>query len=550
MTKGGAISKVSRGIKAFNAGGKLANIPEALQGYQDFLLGESPADWLSWQAKGKKFQEASDRCPFCTADNIDKTLIATVSETYETAGLRSMADLGTAIEGSADYFELSALAGLRGITRKLGGPSEQELAFVAGLRKQVELLLSKLTSLRTLSFHSMQDVLNETQGDFLRNRKIDLELLPALASDRTRAIVDPINLELEDVAQRINVVKQYIGQQKATVARLIRENESGINDFLATAGFRYRVAIEAKETEYRMILRHEDAAGHIVNATSHLSYGERNAFAMVLFMYDVRSKEPDLVILDDPVSSFDRTKKFAILHQLFHGRESIRGFTTMLLTHDLEPAIDVVVNGTSGQFSASKPVVDFLKTSNGILSERRIVRNDIMTFSEICRVNIQESCDDLIKCVYLRRLYEVMGQRGLEYEMLSSLLHCRINPTCKDQHGTQRELSSDEMLLASVEIRKHIPEFDYNCIVQQARDKVKLIASYWATSVGYEKLQIFRVLSEVSKIGTATSSAFRKFVNESFHIENEYIMQLNPREFDVVPEYIVSQCDEIVAELS
>lgn len=37
------------------------------------------------------------------------------------------------------------------------------------------------------------------------------------------------------------------------------------------------------------------------------------------------------------------------------------------------------------------------------------------------------------------------------------------------------------------------------------------------------------------------------FVNESFHIENEYVMQLNPHKFDNVPEYVVLECDRVIS---
>lgn len=49
----------------------------------------------------------------------------------------------------------------------------------------------------------------------------------------------------------------------------------------------------------------------------HLSWGEKNAFALILFMYYAVMQEPDLIILDDPISSFDTNKKFAILHRMF-----------------------------------------------------------------------------------------------------------------------------------------------------------------------------------------------------------------------------------------
>ncbi len=43
----------------------------------------------------------------------------------------------------------------------------------------------------------------------------------------------------------------------------------------------------------------------------------------------------------------------------------------------------------------------------------------------------------------------------------------------------------------------------------------------------------------------AGDDAFRKFVNETFHIENEYLMQLNPREFDAVPDHVVRRCEDL-----
>lgn len=81
-----------------------------------------------------------------------------------------------------------------------------------------------------------------------------------------------------------------------------------------------------------MKLVHQDLSDHIEAATRHLSYGEKNAFALVLFMYQVLSEKPDLVVLDDPISSFDKNKKFAILHELFRGKASLRGRTTLMLT--------------------------------------------------------------------------------------------------------------------------------------------------------------------------------------------------------------------------
>jgi wobble nucleotide-excising tRNase len=66
-----------------------------------------------------------------------------------------------------------------------------------------------------------------------------------------------------------------------------------------------------------MILQHIEKEGVIENAKQNLSFGERNAFALVLFMFDMLRRNVDLIILDDPISSFDKNKKFAIINRLF-----------------------------------------------------------------------------------------------------------------------------------------------------------------------------------------------------------------------------------------
>ena len=61
-------------------------------------------------------------------------------------------------------------------------------------------------------------------------------------------------------------------------------------------------------------------------------------------MYECLSKKPSLIILDDPISSFDKNKKYAILEMLFR-RDSdscLKNKTVLMLTHDVEPIIDTV----------------------------------------------------------------------------------------------------------------------------------------------------------------------------------------------------------------
>lgn len=545
ITKSGGIAKTSKGFKALGMGGKLATIPKPLLGFEQFLHSDDPAGWLSWQAKGKNYLQLSENCPFCSVPNVDKRTAVHVSEEYESAAVKNMSALRLVLEKLAGFFVPERLQQLRRITTSLEGLSPEQDQFLANLRGQVETLLDKFTALKELSFGSLRDEPDVDKA--LRSLKIELELLDALNSEDSRDVVGMMNEQLDQVAQQINDIKRRVGIQKAQVARSIERNQDEINEYLRSAGYKYAVRIESSGDSYRMILEHQDAPGHLEAAGSHLSFGERNAFALVLFMHQVRRDAPDLVVLDDPVSSFDKTKKFAILHKLFHGKQSLRGFTTLLLTHDIEPAIDIVRTGTSGQFQAATPAVHFLQSREGQVEEKPIKPADIMTFSQVCDENIGSSADPVIKCIYLRRRYEVHGEHGAEYDVLSSLLHVRDEPSSKGEKGELIPLDEDGRAQAIIEIQKVIPGFDYNALLAQLKDREALKAKFEDTNVGYEKVQIFRIASTLDPDAPGGDPAFKKFVNESYHIENEYVMQLNPREFDAVPEHVVQACADLLA---
>jgi hypothetical protein len=39
-----------------------------------------------------------------------------------------------------------------------------------------------------------------------------------------------------------------------------------------------------------------------------------------------------------------------------------------------------------------------------------------------------------------------------------------------------------------------------------------------------------------------------KFINETFHIENDYLFQLNPRDYEIIPNYIIEECNKDLFE--
>ncbi|MGN0096392.1 MAG: AAA family ATPase [Corynebacterium sp.] len=549
VTRAGDLGRNSKGFKALAVGGSLVKVPDALAGYDDFIRGEAPANWVSWQAKGYGFLDGSDNCPFCAVPEVNKDTVREVAKVYDSASVKNMTALRSAIENLGKYLAPASLELLKEVTGSLSDLTIEQRQFIVKLHGDVETFLGKLDAVRGLSFATLRDVdnVNSRLDDLI----IDLKYLTHLESAATFAVAGVVNNKIEEVKAAISEIRAKLGMQKSRVGRLIRDNEKSINDFLSSAGYRYEVRVEPSGDSYRMILEHRDAAGHIAEAVKHLSYGERNAFALILFMHQVKHDKPDLAVLDDPVSSFDKTKKFAIFHKLFTGKDSIRDVTTLFLTHDIEPVIDMIRTGTSRYFTAAQPAAAFLRSRSGMITEQEIAREDVQTFSSVCKQNVRTSDLPLVRCIYLRRYLEVVGDLGAAYDILASLLHGRAAPTSRDDDSDMPMTDTDRDT-GVAQIRTHINDFDYDTFLGDRLSVSRLYAMFNNTEIGYERLQITRMLIELdgdAGSSTVVPEALMKFINESYHVENEYLVQLNPREFDAVPEYVLTACEDLANEI-
>jgi hypothetical protein len=181
-----------------------------------------------------------------------------------------------------------------------------------------------------------------------------------------------------------------------------------------------------------------------------------------------------------------------------------------------------------------------LESNRGLVKEIPIARADISSFGKICRDNIQDG-SEVVKLVYLRRHYQILNNKDNSYHVLSSLLHKRPSPTRKE-NGSEVGLTPDEVAKATEEIKGLMPSFDYRTILAKLSDAEYMKKSFREATCNYEKLHIFRI----SHGDFPESDVINKFINETFHIENEYIMQLNPRKYEIVPAFIIDECFKIL----
>lgn len=543
------LSKASTGMKGLAGGNKLQHIPSGLEPYQPFIQSHRNVEWIEWQTKGyENFCSLSEGCcPFCTGDSHEKAeQISKVSAEYDKAVIKNLVGIITVLDKLGEYFSEAARSRLREITTLQGGLEKKHEDYLVTVKQQTENLLAMLLTLKTLNSFTFNDAGNIRAS--LASFRLDVKYFSELQSDKTLATIGRLNASLDSLISQAGLLQGQINKQRAGMQRLIQKHKKDINTFLAYAGYRYQVDISGDGEQCRLKLRHVDYTDYLSGGSQHLSYGERNAFSIVLFMYECLARKPNLIILDDPISSFDKNKKFAILEMLFRrdSSECLKNQTVLMLTHDVEPIIDTLKSVKklfSNQVTAS-----YLRYSTGTITELPIRESDILTFAQICKVVLESDCDDLIKLIYLRRHYEIMDNRGDVYQVLSNLFHRREEPIDTRLpliEGTGYPMMDPESFLNGCSlITKNIFGFDYPHMLSLLNDPDKILSLYRSCTNGYEKLQVFRLLEP-----EADNRVIRKFVNETYHIENEFICQLDPTRFDLIPEYVIVECDRLLLNI-
>ncbi|HPL66967.1 MAG TPA: hypothetical protein PLG94_10565 [Smithellaceae bacterium] len=152
----------------------------------------------------------------------------------------------------------------------------------------------------------------------------------------------------------------------------------------------------------------------------------------------------------------------------------------------------------------------------------------------------------------LSNSFEITDDKGDAYQVLSNLLHKgndRIrgidNREPKDVQGNYPEMDQTKFDGGCTEISSHLAGFSYGELLGRVCNVTEMRNVYAACTNGYEKLQVCRLIDHEEN-----DAVIEKFIKQTYHIENEFICQLDPAKFDTIPEYVVAECDKIVAGLS
>ncbi len=533
-------------------------IPPTLEKFKHFFQTEYNIDWIDWKNKGYNYDDKGD-CPFCTeplkADY--ETEKKSFTDSYSKSNAKNLKD----ILGYFEALEKYMLPEKHQVLNDCIKATSDEILIKTVFRQfitEINYISGKIRDL--ISFDSYNIKSGEISGldNKLNELKINKSVLDIFCSEDAIKILDDINLKIDIVLSEIDYLKKEVGELKGVIQASAIHAKDDINKFLESSGINYEMLIEVtSDRDSKTILKYKDRNnnGHEVDKIKqHLSWGERNAFALVLFMHYAISRKASLIVLDDPISSFDSDKKYAIINRLFKNKDSARSFykeTVLMLTHDLEPVIDFVVNNKP---AGNSVFACHLLNQNGVISEMEIQEKDmhsqIQLFASIAR---DEGVNEIHRIVALRKIIEHTERRIEEdcaYNIISSLVHGKTKPDKKIGQTECVNLTDEELSLGITFICSWIPTFSYDKILKNNLTPKSLISAYKAETCNYFKLQLFRILLEIDRARSKIKDdILLKYIDETYHIENDYLYNLDFRKFNIIPAFIIKRSDEFITRI-
>lgn len=541
----------------------LFNIPEELDSYRPFITNSDiNIQWIDWKSKGDEF-DVEDGCPYCS-ETLDRAVHNQRKEvfrkTYKKTDSQNLKDLLELLESLREYVKFEKYTELVSYI-KTDVPEDIISAILDKLLLELEIMLKRFEAITEFGDRRIviADISNLDKQ--INEMEIPENFFDFFGGEKIERVIKRINDQVKELRSEAMVLKKEMGALKGIMQATIRASQIDINQFLRTAGINYELEILAEdETNSRTILKQcfSEEKTTVTKIREHLSWGEKNAFALILFMYYAVMQEPDLIILDDPISSFDINKKFAILHRMFKniGRRdvSLEGKTVLFLTHDFEPITDFIVVGKLGE---DKAQASFICNENGIIRQHQIdSHSDVKLITTECSEIAKDTNINIVSRVaFLRKLSELNGRNGewdIVYEILSCLIHAS---DIKRKIGNSRyiDISPEEIALGISKIREYISDFDYDELKDTIYTKEGIKSLYAVETNAYLKVQLFREMIEIlfhNEIRiTQMDSAWFKFIDESYHIENDYLHFLDIIKFNIVPSYIIDNIDKIVSKL-
>lgn len=554
----GTISKKG-GVGEFikGNGGGFENYSE-LNSYKPFYAGRELArvsKWAKWRNDGIN-EMNGDLCPFCTKglEEEIKQQNTVITKVFKNSALATASAVLDYLRKAVDlnYIKEDAILALESY---IGNSSKEDalLAELQQLATETDYLFGKIEKIclfrpMNVTHEQLLNIEANLDNMLIEERQIS----KFYSTDLILDMVHHVDSKVDYLKQNTSKLKALFLQHESKLEKLIDVRKEDINQFFSLSGFPYEFGLkkdgEKKAIAYLVPTSHVEES--VKEPNERLSWGEKNAFSLVMFMFEAISDNPDLIVLDDPISSFDENKKFAVVRRLFDNQKpSFRDRTVMMLTHDLQPLIDYVHGNFFSRYGLTTPVkAKLLQNENGEIIEYDIIRSDLKNTVEITLTLAKDENNKMhTRVVNLRKYVELVNPNYNDsplYEILSNIIHGRSVALDKDGNKLDDSIFS----LGCQELRSYLGDHTYDEIIGNV--STNNLIQFINSQEAYVKVIAIRLLFERKKelltLLRKKYPASCKFINETNHVENDYIFQLDPLKFFCIPQCYLQEIEKFI----
>ncbi|HBT83754.1 MAG TPA: hypothetical protein DEB35_10280 [Desulfuromonas sp.] len=537
-------------VKSLISTASVFKLPEKIKKYQPLMDSEHNIDWVGWKNDGGKFDDNAI-CPFCTITLGDDYAEEkkTFAESYSKSNVKNIREVIGYFDQVSDYMDPEK----RDILYRCVKETTEEDTILLWLNRfylDLDYLVTRIQQAIQFNSYAVRKEQISGLSEHLKSMLIDCSNLEVFNSKKTQDLVSDLNNRIDAVRAEADELKIEIGSLKGLIGSSIKKAVKDINEFLDMAAIDYILEINHEsESVTKTILKYKKKGKDAVNVENirhHLSWGERNAFALVLFLHYAATQNPELIILDDPISSFDSNKKYAIMNRVFANDLKVKTLykkTVLMLTHDFQPVIDFIVNSKPHRGATEAA---FLRNENGTLEVTAIGPGDIRSFTkQLFEAASNDQLDKVHRVSSLRKLVEHTArsrEQKLAYNVLSCLLH--LKPILSYVDDTL--IDPLDVAVAETYVRTFIADFTYATYLSTHFSQSELAKTYIAETNEYFKVQVFRILMEIHGLRSKIDDPLLKYIDEQFHVENDYVFFLDYTKYNTVPTFVVPKCDEFL----
>ena len=242
-------------------------------------------------------------------------------------------------------------------------------------------------------------------------------------------IVSSVNKQID----RIN--RQYDAAREKT-EKALKNKSLIINQNLELLDIPYVFKVKYVNLDYNeyYFIHKDNPEAKSENPTtdnySCMSEGEKTIVSLLLFIEQCKKEKPELIIFDDPVSSYDEYRRSVLLKII---QRRLSGQTVLILSHD-----QVFAKCALFQKNNCRGRISYLNHFCVPVKVEDVGANDFVSYREYALDSANKTNSYLLKVAYIRSTYEA-NHRTLVYKYLSAILHAYSKSVIINELGTTKE---------------------------------------------------------------------------------------------------------------